>query len=68
MVKVKNVFKIFKFNGYVLSFEELITNVKEFLDNNYSILIPKEMVKDNQVFLQNLYKVGLEDNSEIIVS
>ena len=37
------------------------------LKNVYSKLFPKKELKDDSVIFKSLYKVGLEDNSEIIV-
>ena len=57
----------FKFNGHILSFKNLI-NLYETLLKNDSKSFLSMLLKDNSEFLESLYKLGLEDNSEIIVN
>ena len=68
MVKTKNDCKIFKFNEYVISLKNELEMAHDTLKNVYSKLFPKKELKDDSVIFKSLYKVGLEDNSEIIVN
>jgi len=68
LVKTKNDCKIFKFNEYAISLENELEMAHDTLKNVYSKLFPKKELKDDSVIFKSLYKVGLEDNSEIIVN
>ena len=57
----------FKFNEHILSFKNLV-NSYELLLNIHSESSLRLLLKHNPEFLEGLYKLGLENNSEIIVN